>query len=327
MEKINTIKYSVIVPVYNSYSDLKRIIEWFVKAYEKRKDIELVVIDDGSVQEPDYCIDDCGEGLTFYKKKNGGVSSARNEGVNRSRGKYISFLDSDDIFTDDYFNIADEQILNSPELELICFSYRILKPGKNRLLINECMSGCGKDVLSKFFIKNMSIHICSIMILRDVVVSTDIHFDENIKYAEDILYIVSILVAVKHVVITDNVVYQYDMKEGSAITRPMSKSALTYFKSFEGIKILSSRCCDLSVVNFFISTCYINVLRYSIEFGVENSDMIERILEKEKDFMVFGTIPFNKYGAYYLVILTIFYMDRFMNFKLYKAVLRSRLAA
>lgn len=90
-------KVSVIVPVYNVEQYLDRCVESIVN--QTYKDLEIILVDDGS---PDNCPQKCDEWkirdarIIVVHKDNGGLSSARNTGLDIAKGDYISFVDSDD---------------------------------------------------------------------------------------------------------------------------------------------------------------------------------------------------------------------------------------
>lgn len=88
---------SVIVPVYNVEKYLKRCIESILQ--QTFKEFELLLIDDGSTDLSGKICDESSEDdkrIIVYHKKNGGLSDARNYGINRAKGKYVTFIDSDD---------------------------------------------------------------------------------------------------------------------------------------------------------------------------------------------------------------------------------------
>lgn len=95
---------SVIVPVYRVEEYLHRCIESILS--QTYSNLEIILIDDGS---PDSCGDICDyyeqkdSRIVVYHKKNGGLSDARNYGVKRANGEYISFIDSDDFVSQDYY--------------------------------------------------------------------------------------------------------------------------------------------------------------------------------------------------------------------------------
>ena len=95
---------SVIVPIYNVEKYLARCVDSIVN--QTYKNLEIILVDDGS---PDLCpqmCDDYAEKESRIKvvhKKNGGLSDARNAGIAVATGEYISFIDSDDYVSDDFF--------------------------------------------------------------------------------------------------------------------------------------------------------------------------------------------------------------------------------
>ena len=88
---------SVIIPVYNCEKYLTQCIESVLN--QTFQDFELILVDDGSHDSsPDICDNfrQKDERIQVIHKPNGGVSSARNEGIKVARGEYITFVDSDD---------------------------------------------------------------------------------------------------------------------------------------------------------------------------------------------------------------------------------------
>lgn len=98
---------SVIVPVYNVEKYLRRCVE-SIKS-QTYKEIEILLIDDGSTDDSGRICDDLAledRRVHVFHKDNGGVSSARNLGIERACGDYICFVDSDDWIDIDYFEDA-----------------------------------------------------------------------------------------------------------------------------------------------------------------------------------------------------------------------------
>ncbi len=100
---------SVIVPIYSVENYLARCIESIIN--QTYKNLEIILVDDGSPDNcpqicDDYAKKDCR--IKVIHKKNGGLSDARNTGMKFATGKYISFIDSDDYVSLDFFEILLE---------------------------------------------------------------------------------------------------------------------------------------------------------------------------------------------------------------------------
>ena len=92
---------SVIVPIYNVEKYLARCVDSIVN--QTYKNLEIILVDDGS---PDSCPDICDvwkekdDRIKVIHKKNGGLSDARNAGLDIAQGEYVAFVDSDDFIDD-----------------------------------------------------------------------------------------------------------------------------------------------------------------------------------------------------------------------------------
>ena len=94
---------SVIVPVYNGETELNRCIDSILN--QTYKEIELILIDDGSTDSTDeICRDYAAQDkrVRFFQQCNKGVAAARNRGMDESRGEYIAFIDASDYVEPDY---------------------------------------------------------------------------------------------------------------------------------------------------------------------------------------------------------------------------------
>lgn len=118
------IKYSIIVPVYNCEIYLKRCVDSIIN--QETKNIEIILVDDGSSDSSPLICDEYSSKYNFIKtihQKNSGVSEARNNGIKKSLGKYICFLDSDDYLAENYFNEINKILKEKPNTELINFGF------------------------------------------------------------------------------------------------------------------------------------------------------------------------------------------------------------
>ncbi len=108
-----TEKITVIVPVYNVENYLRQCLDSIMG--QTYQNFECLLINDGS---PDYSADICSEYVfkdsrfRYFEKENGGVSSARNLGIEHSKGEYITFIDSDDWVDSDYLEILYNALID-----------------------------------------------------------------------------------------------------------------------------------------------------------------------------------------------------------------------
>lgn len=121
-------KISVIVPCYNVEKFIERCIESLKK--QTYKNIEVLLIDDGSKDNTEKIINENiknDDRFKYYYKENGGLSDARNFGLDRFLGEYVCFIDSDDYVEDDYIELLYSAIKKNKVKLSICEFKRIYK--------------------------------------------------------------------------------------------------------------------------------------------------------------------------------------------------------
>lgn len=103
------VKVSVIIPVYNTEKYVYKAIMSVLK--QSLKEIEVIVINDGSLDNSEKIIKDIKDSrIKYFKKENGGLSDARNYALKYVNGKYVYFLDSDDFIEEDFLLKAYEKM-------------------------------------------------------------------------------------------------------------------------------------------------------------------------------------------------------------------------
>ena len=145
---------SVIIPVYNTPLDkLEKCIESVLKLKNKC-DIEVLIIDDGSKDYIKKFFKEKFIGEVVYQyKKNGGVSSARNMGLNIATGKFVCFVDADDIIVEDAF--ADLE--KTEDYQMILFDMAVLENNKKDIWkVLKCNRGIvgKKEILIELLTSN-----------------------------------------------------------------------------------------------------------------------------------------------------------------------------
>ena len=105
-------KISIIVPVYNVEQYLERCVESLIN--QTYKNIEIILVDDGATDNSGQLCDELAQRdprIVVYHKVNGGLSDARNYGIDKASGDYIGFIDSDDFIDDDMYEVLLSNIL------------------------------------------------------------------------------------------------------------------------------------------------------------------------------------------------------------------------
>lgn len=150
----NRIDLSIIVPVFNVKDTLLRAVESIIN--QKIDKFEIILVDDGSTDGSQYICDDLAEKYHYTKvihKKNGGLSSARNAGIVQARGEYITFIDSDDFYTESFFEEAIEK-LNSNSADIFVFGLQKGSLEKNKELVFENkICSIKQEAIEKLFLQ------------------------------------------------------------------------------------------------------------------------------------------------------------------------------
>lgn len=132
-------RFSVIVPLYNKAPYVKRSLESILS--QTFTDWECIIVDDGST---DNSLAICEETIINHKSKiiniihqnNSGVAAARNNGVAKSNGEYLCFLDADDWWEPSYLEEIDKLVNEYPLAGIYCTNYVYYKPGKKQVALN-----------------------------------------------------------------------------------------------------------------------------------------------------------------------------------------------
>ena len=203
----STPKISVIVPVYKVEAYLHRCVDSILA--QTFQDFEVLLIDDGS---PDRSGEICDEfarkdrRVRVFHKENGGVSSARNVGLDNARGEWVCFVDADDWI--EPFLLAHLLIcVMKHDVDAILYNFK-KEISPNKFVVDHTL---GRDVLVDV---DTNI-ICTIFkgqvfnyLFRTAQIRVhSLRFDENIHYAEDVLFIIQYLGYVQHIYYTDLAYY------------------------------------------------------------------------------------------------------------------------
>jgi len=225
---------SIIVPVYNNEKFLTRCINSIlIQTYKK---FELLIIDDGSTDKSGEMCDKYAlidKRIRVYHIKKSGVSSARNYGLDKIKGKYVCFIDSDDYVDKDYLKILYTNIIKSNSDISICghniVSKKIKKfyPKKIEFISeNNCL-----DILVKH--KYFKGHIWDKMYKYELI--KNIKFP-NINYYEDLEFNFNVFKKTKKIIYDSVPLYNYYKNENSLLNSKFNFKKLVFIDICNEIK-------------------------------------------------------------------------------------------
>lgn len=198
---------SVIVPVYNNASYLHQTLTSILK--QSYKNLELILVDDGSTDESlSICNDIARQDnrVNVIQKENGGVSSARNCGLERANGKYIAFVDGDDCLDTDMYK---EMIVVMKKEKADIVNCRVIKEVSFLPIPYASCAILTTDYPLVYLSKKGYFMASSLnkVYTRDVIGNT--RFDENISYSEDKLFVTEILMKANRMALINHIFYHY----------------------------------------------------------------------------------------------------------------------
>ncbi len=172
---------SVVIPVFNGAEYIRDAVESALN--QTFKDLEIVVVDDGSTDDTKTVIEDLMPGgkIQYVYQENRGLSAARNVGIGLARGKYIKFLDSDDFLYPDQIRQQFEQIKTSDRL-LSISDFCFLRPSGET--VNRKYSPVNEASQLASFIDVNSVPVHAFLVSKALIQKAG-GFDESLKACED----------------------------------------------------------------------------------------------------------------------------------------------
>lgn len=245
IEKYKAPTLSIIVPIYNVANFLPECLDSILS--QNFRDWEAILINDGSTDESGVICEKYASKDARFKvihKKNGGLSSARNAGLNNARGKYIMFIDSDDLWsqrnlTSSLVNTMDE----NPEIDFATFRMVEFDEQNNRkpygeTLIDNILLNGATEIYTAFANRIFLTSACN-KIFRFSNLIRSLRFPEGVYY-EDERFLMELLPKCKSIIMTPLGDYLYRIRSGS-ITNPHAGFNLKhnkdlFLKDIHGIK-------------------------------------------------------------------------------------------
>lgn len=224
-------KVSVIVPVYNVSKYIDKCLLSLLN--QTLDDIEIIVVNDGSPDNSQEIIDEYVKEykgkIKSYCKENGGLSDARNYGIEKATGEYIGFVDGDDFVDIRMFETMYKKAKKDNCDLVVCnlnyvYDYDVVPTSSNvpdeTKDIKEIMLDIYPTAWNKIY-------------KRDFLNKHNLRFKKNVWY-EDVEFIYRVLPYVHKIGAVDDCFYQYVQRSG-AITKTYDQRLYNYIDNWNGI--------------------------------------------------------------------------------------------
>lgn len=223
---------SIVIPIYNSSKSIERCLLSIKQQNVNKNKIEIIAVDDGSTDDSLEIIKRC-KNIKVYHQENKGVGAARNFGIEKAKGKYIWFVDSDDEILPGSITDSWLKKLELSNIDMFLFGTEGRRNGKNFNIVNDREQLLVRDDFSKslvdVFSKNILNPLWNKMYLRKTIVDNSIRFN-GFKAGEDACFnykvisnseLIQVSTDIKYIYYFDSVTsvkYKYDsghMKDAS----------------------------------------------------------------------------------------------------------------
>lgn len=211
---------SIVMPCYNNGQTLARTVESIQT--QTQKNWELIAVDDGSKDDTLSVLENLAQGearMRVLHQKNGGVSAARNAGMEAAKGQWIFFIDADDHLLahalDHLLAMTDE------ETDIVCGAYEMhFRDEGGRIEKHACASGDLQTVLESLIRGDSALNsMCARLYRTEMLRNAAVRAPLGVKVGEDVLFNLDAFMAARAWRMSEETIYIYEFGGNSAMTR------------------------------------------------------------------------------------------------------------
>ncbi|MDY3318704.1 glycosyltransferase family 2 protein [Riemerella anatipestifer] len=304
---------SVIVPVYNVERFLKKCLDSLVN--QTLEDIEIIIVNDGSNDGSQSIITEYENKypnkIKAFQKENGGLSDARNFGLEQANGEYIGFVDSDDFVRETMFEEMYHLAKKHRAEMVVCNLQKVNEKGEVTQRLTQIPNMPEKIVLEEHFsvFSDMSYFACNKLFHSDLFQNK--RFKKGVHF-EDIQLIPQLLLECRVIAQTQTYHYQY-LERTDSITKTHTEKGLDIIRAVEDVEDAFGKSFYKSkkeeLKGFQILEGFYTFLAY-LAF-VKDEKVYCKLSEELKRFLLKRNITkseilqYNRFGKNYLVSLPI----------------------
>ena len=214
---------SIVIPVYNAEYSISRTISSIVS--QDYHNIEIIIINDGST---DQSFEICQkialkeQRIKLFSIQNSGVSYARNVGIEQAKGKYITFLDADDYYCNDFLKVITSELeINT---QLIIYGYNVVRDGRSipfTIPLEEARQFSNKSELREVAISLIENEMLNApwnkIYLTSYIKDKKVMFPTNIDIGEDLAFNLLVIKDISFVKVCNQSLVNYVVKNGEGL--------------------------------------------------------------------------------------------------------------
>ncbi|MGF0032186.1 glycosyltransferase family 2 protein [Bariatricus sp. SGI.154] len=252
------IHFSIIIPAYNAEKTICRCLNSLLQS--NRNDFEIIVVNDGSTDGTEdicqaYIAKD--NRIKYYKKENGGVSSARNLGLKCAIGRYICFVDSDDFVVRDYFEQITDMLFEQCDLLIFgrkVYNGQVYKTDRYKSCLITDQNQIVSFLCSELRKQKLNF-VCDKVFRRDLIDKYDITFPERLHIGEDKVFVIQYSTVIQNVKSADVLLYISSTENKNSLSRKIRNDLCK--SAFVEHELMVDAICDSNLLtrhkNLFLS--------------------------------------------------------------------------
>lgn len=225
-------KISAIIPVYNCEKFIEKCVQSLLN--QKYINLEIILVDDGSTDNSGNICDEIGKldnRIKVFHKKNGGVSSARNFGIENSTGDYVTFIDADDTVSPEYIEYLYKiMIENDCDVSLTRYPLKF----NSRTVINnvsfdndELEICSGINAAKEMLLYKIVISSWNKMFSKKLLIQNNIRFNEVLSFGEGFEFVINCFLHSNKVAIGNVKIYNYRVDNQNSVMTKFSRKLVT----------------------------------------------------------------------------------------------------
>lgn len=287
---------SIIVPVYKVETVLHICLDSILR--QSFQDFELLLIDDGSPDRSGIICEEYAQldaRIRVFHQKNGGVSSARNRGLQEAKGEYLVFVDSDDWIQNDFFLLIQSHLKKFDiiflGLDFVTSNGHSIQKLVPSFGISVNDNGTLSEMLYGLFVIDLLGYMCSIVVRRDIVTEHSLKFNEELSLHEDSIFYFDCCIHASSFLSLAHAPYKYvhyenDKRKTLSNKIPANYKQILQLRQDKMSELLSSVEMPKNKRSFIEGRLMYNFCRVSLDVAIsQNQNVIKAIEDCIEEFV------------------------------------------